>query len=101
MALGSEKTWDDWINEYAESHQHPINKACHFIGIPMIVIAIALIPFGFLTPILWRFCIAFFVIGWAFQFIGHAFERKPPEFFKDWRFLLVGTRWWFRKTFQE
>ena len=40
---------------------------------------------------------ALFVIGWILQLIGHAYERKPPEFFKDWRFLLVGLRWWFAK----
>ena len=41
---------------------------------------------------------ALFVGGWAFQFVGHAFEGKPPEFFKDWRFLLVGLRWWIAKV---
>jgi uncharacterized membrane protein YGL010W len=38
-----------------------------------------------------------FVGGWIFQFIGHAFEGKLPEFFQDWRFLFVGLRWWFAK----
>ena len=41
--------------------------------------------------------IGLFVVGWVFQFIGHAFEGKPPEFLKDWRFLFVGLRWWFAK----
>jgi hypothetical protein len=31
------------------------------------------------------------------QFVGHAFEGKPPEFFRDWRFLFVGLRWWVAK----
>jgi len=35
-----------------------------------------------------------FLIGWTFQFVGHWFEGKPPEFFRDWRFLFVGLRWW-------
>ena len=39
-----------------------------------------------------------FVVGWILQFIGHYFEGKPPEFFKDYRFLFVGTRWWARKV---
>ncbi len=38
-----------------------------------------------------------FIFGWFLQFIGHYFEGKPTEFFKDWRFLLVGFRWWFAK----
>jgi hypothetical protein len=25
------------------------------------------------------------------------FEHKQPEFFQDWRFLLVGVRWWWAK----
>lgn len=41
--------------------------------------------------------IGLFVAGWALQFLGHAIEGKPPEFFSDWRFLLVGSRWWFAK----
>jgi hypothetical protein len=24
-------------------------------------------------------------------------EGQPPEFFKDWRFLFVGVRWWMAK----
>jgi uncharacterized membrane protein YGL010W len=38
-----------------------------------------------------------FVAGWVLQFIGHWFEGEPPEFFKDWRFLFVGLRWWLAK----
>jgi hypothetical protein len=33
-----------------------------------------------------------------FPFVGHAFEGKPPEFFRDWRFLFVGLRWWAAKV---
>jgi len=42
--------------------------------------------------------IVVFAAGWVFQFVGHAFERKLPEFFHDWRFLLVGLRWWIAKV---
>ena len=46
---------------------------------------------------LWPLPVALFVVGWILQFVGHAYEKKPPEFFKDWRFLFVGLRWWFAK----
>jgi len=46
---------------------------------------------------LWRWALALFLIGWIFQFVGHYYEKKPPEFFKDWRFLFVGLRWWLAK----
>ena len=34
--------------------------------------------------------IGLFVIGWIFQFVGHAFEGKKPAFFDDIRGLIIG-----------
>ena len=56
-----------------------------------------LAPVGLWVPLAWKAALALFVVGWIFQFVGHGFERKPPEFLKDWRFLFVGLRWWFAK----
>ena len=67
------KTSDEWIAQYATSHQHPVNRACHTVGIPLIVLSIALGVAGF-----WRTALGLFVLGWVFQFVGHAFEGKPP-----------------------
>ncbi len=91
------RSWQSWIDEYSEAHQNPVNQFTHAIGIPLIVLAILITPFGFFFAGFWRFPIALFVIGWILQFIGHWFEGKPPEFFRDWRFLFVGLRWWFQK----
>ncbi len=91
------RSWDDWIEEYAESHQNPINKLTHAIGIPMIALSILLFLPSLFVPFGWAFTLTLFVVGWVLQFVGHYFEGKPPEFFKDWRFLLVGLRWWFKK----
>ena len=91
------RSWDQWISQYAESHQNPVNRFCHTVGIPMIAVSIPLFLASFVVAGLWKLALALFVIGWVFQFIGHAFEGKPPEFFKDWRFLFVGLRWWFAK----
>ena len=79
------RTWDQWISQYSQSHQHPVNRLCHTLGIPLIVLSLPLAV------------IALFLVGWIFQFVGHAFEGKPPEFFHDWRFLFVGLRWWIAK----
>jgi uncharacterized membrane protein YGL010W len=92
----------DWIGQYAASHQNPVNRALHTVGIPMIAISIPLAIAGaFVTaPVsirVWIMALALFVVGWIFQFVGHVFEHKAPEFFKDPRFLLVGLRWWFAK----
>jgi uncharacterized membrane protein YGL010W len=87
----------DWIARYAQSHRHPINRLLHTIGIPMIAVSLVLALAGALVRELLLVALVLFVIGWALQFIGHAIEGKPPEFFKDWRFLLVGLRWWMAK----
>ena len=91
------RPWSDWIGEYSEGHRNPVNRFCHTVGIPVIAIAILLVPLMLWWPKAWEVAAGLFVLGWAFQFIGHAFEGKPPEFFKDWRFLFVGLRWWFAK----
>jgi uncharacterized membrane protein YGL010W len=91
------KTWDEWIAEYSESHQTKANQFTHTFGIPMIAISILLIIPSIFIGGLWQISLGLFVIGWILQFIGHYFEGKPPEFMKDWRFLLVGLRWWFAK----
>jgi uncharacterized membrane protein YGL010W len=87
----------EWIAQYAQSHRHPINRLLHTIGIPMIAVSLVLAPAGLLDRDLLLVAFALFVVGWTLQFIGHAFEGKPPEFFRDWRFLLVGLRWWMAK----
>lgn len=91
------KTWDEWIAQYAQSHQHPANRLCHTLGIPMIAASIPLFVASIFVGGLWIAATVLFVIGWVFQFIGHWFEGKPPEFFSDWRFLFVGLRWWAAK----
>jgi uncharacterized membrane protein YGL010W len=97
MALWSPRGWDEWIAAYAQSHQHPVNRACHTLGIPLIAVSVLMAAAAIAAPILWPVAAITFVVGWLFQFIGHAFERKPPEFLKDWRFLFVGLRWWIAK----
>lgn len=41
---------DAWLNEYQESHRHPVNKAIHKIAIPMITLS--LIGMLWVAPIL-------------------------------------------------
>jgi uncharacterized membrane protein YGL010W len=87
---------DEWVHRYAGSHQHPINRFCHTIGIPLIALSLPLFPVALFVRGFWV-PTARFVVGWIFQLVGHAFEGKPPEFLSDWRFLFVGLRWWVAK----
>ena len=88
------RSWEQWIAQYAESHQNPVNRFCHTIGIPLIALSIPLFVVALFVRGFWPVPTVMFSIGWALQFLGHWVEGKPPEFLKDWRFLFVGLRWW-------
>ena len=92
-----DKTSDQWVEEYSRSHRHPVNRVCHLLGIPIIVLSIVLIIAAAFIRGLWSPAVGLFLAGWIFQFAGHIFEGKRPEFFRDWRFLFVGLRWWVAK----
>jgi len=83
------------MENYKEKHQHPLNKLCHSIGIPMIVISL---PLFFFIP--WYWALTLFVVGWIFQFVGHAIEGNQPAFFKNPMYLLVGPMWLLRRIGQ-
>jgi uncharacterized membrane protein YGL010W len=91
------RSWNEWIARYARSHQHPVNRLCHTLGIPIIVVSLVLAIASPLVEQMWWVALSLFVAGWVLQFVGHAFEGKPPELFHDWRFLFVGLRWWLAK----
>ena len=92
------RTWDEWIAQYARSHTHPVNRFFHTLGIPLIALSVPLFAAALFVEGFWKVPAVMFVAGWALQFAGHAVEGKPPEFFRDWRFLLVGLRWWVAKV---
>ena len=73
------RTWDEWFRQYAESHQHPVNRVCHTVGIPLIAAAIPLFVLGFIASGLWLLALLMFVVGWIFQFVGHWFAGILPR----------------------
>lgn len=82
-------------DQYADSHRDPVNRVCHVIGIPLIVLSVVAAVIALtLAPWLLAWAIGGFLVGWIFQIAGHAVEGTPPEFLKDWRFLFVGVAWW-------
>ena len=92
------RSWAEWVESYSGSHQNGVNRVCHMIGIPLIAVSVALFVVAIVVHSLWPWAATLFVVGWLFQFIGHAAEGKPPEFFHDWRYLFVGLRWWVAKV---
>jgi len=91
------KSWEHWIQRYSASHEHPVNRVCHTVGIPLIVLSLPLFAVAPFVAGFWRLPAAMFVFGWILQLVGHVVEGKPPEFLHDWRFLFVGLRWWMAK----
>jgi uncharacterized membrane protein YGL010W len=41
----------------------------------------------------WPYAVGAFVVGWVFQFAGHAYEGKSPAFLTNLLHLLVGPLW--------
>src|SRR5512134_3201554 len=87
------REWSTLMERYQDDHQHPINQACHAVGIPLIAGSIPLAATLIGLPL----AVPMFTVGWTFQFIGHAFEGKKPSFVDDRRQLVVGLLWWARK----
>src|SRR5688572_5423224 len=76
------KTSEQWVAEYSHSHQHPINRLCHTIGIPLIAGSILLFVVAIFVDGLWPIALGLFLVGWMLQFLGHYVEGKPPEFLR-------------------
>ena len=83
---------DSLIEIYKAHHLHPLNKLFHSIGIPLIVISLPLFFFQ------WRWALALFIVGWVFQFAGHAIEGNRPALLKNPIHLLVGPLWLLRRV---
>jgi len=83
---------ESFIENYKAKHQHPLNKLCHAIGIPMITVSWLLFFFN------WRWALALFITGWILQFIGHAIEGNRPAFFGKPIYLLIGPLWLIRRA---
>jgi len=82
------------IDNYKAKHQHPLNKLCHMIGIPMITVSWLLFFFN------WRWALALFGTGWILQLVGHAIEGNQPAFFRNPIYLVIGPWWFVRRAAQ-
>lgn len=87
--------FEQMLKKYKNDHQHPGNRFFHMIGIPTIIISL----FTFFVN--WKTGLWLFIIGWVFQFIGHAIEGKKPSFLSNPKFLVVGPIYFFGKIFKK
>ncbi len=62
------------------------------LAIPMLIVSIGFYLIGRWLPM--SVNVALFVLGWIFQFIGHAvYEHRQPAFFRNVVHLLIGPLW--------
>lgn len=89
-----EERWRLAVAFYEATHQHPVNRALHIVGIPMILGGTAgLIAFRPFRP-LWTISAGWFITGWTLNFIGHGvFEKKAPAFADDPLSFVAGPVW--------
>lgn len=74
------KTIDEWLNEYAESHQNSTNKLIHWICVPLIFFTIigmlSLIPFGIVQEYFEEGFQAYIHAGSLLIFLGMLFYLR-------------------------
>ncbi len=60
----------DFIRNYIERHQHPVNQLLHVIGVPMtFIVSLVFVWQGHRD-----WALGAFVLGYVLQFVGHAIE---------------------------
>jgi hypothetical protein len=89
-----EERWKRALAFYEATHQDPVNRALHAVGIPMILGGAAgLLAFRPFRP-LWLASASSFTAGWVLNFIGHGlFEKKAPAFADDPLSFVAGPAW--------
>jgi len=88
-------TMAEFVDKYRRDHQHPVNKATHTVGIPLVVVSLPIFFFN------WKLALTLFIVGWILQFIGHAFEGKKPSFMSNPVYLFIGPVWWIKKILKR
>jgi hypothetical protein len=86
--------WRRAIEFYEETHQDPVNRKLHIVGIPIIVGGAAgLLLFPSWRP-LWMLSAGAFTFGWVLNLIGHGvFEKNAPAFADDPLAFVAGPVW--------
>ena len=62
------------------------------LGLAMIAVSAAFYAVGYALPM--SVNVAFFVLGWILQFVGHTvYEKRQPAFVRNLVHLLIGPLW--------
>lgn len=88
---------DKGLEAYEAEHRHPVNRALHAVGIPVIILSTAAVispwqPFG-LSP---KASLAGLAVGWGLLLAGHAVEGNRPAILTTPTALFSALIWWAR-----
>jgi uncharacterized membrane protein YGL010W len=59
------------------------------------------ILYGIAIRLPWELSVGAFVLGWAFQLVGHRFEGNKPKFTENLVYLLIGPLYFFQELFDS
>jgi len=79
------------LQSYEGEHRHPVNRALHAIGIPVIVASFPIALWN------WKVAIAVHLAGWAILWTGHWIEGNLPASWKNPAIIFVAPVWWVRR----
>jgi uncharacterized membrane protein YGL010W len=90
------------LERYAEEHRHPVNRALHMVGIPIVLLSLAALASPW-RPFIWSRTGALAVMagGWALLFAGHYIEGNRPAILRNPAAALVGVAWWARSCIRK
>lgn len=87
------------LEKYEQTHQHPVNRVLHAVGIPVIVFcALATVspwrPFGISREL----SLIGFAAGWVLLFVGHFIEGNRPLVLSHPSAIVTAPIWWVRRA---
>ncbi len=83
------------VGFYDEHHTHPLNRALHFIAIPLGFSSLVVVWFH---PIIGLLLVP---AGLALAVLGHVIEGNQPAFIKDPKQIFVAPVWMLRTLFRK
>jgi hypothetical protein len=81
IAMLGGRTNEQWIAQYAGSHQNPMNRVCHTLGIPAIVVSIGVLVLSIFVHRLWVYALALFLVGGRFNSLATPSSTKSLNSF--------------------
>lgn len=86
MTVEEPSFWTRELVHYLREHRHPLNRATHFVGIPILLVT----PVVALALLDWRWLVGGQAVGWAWQLLGHRIEGNRPALLKRPISFVVG-----------